>query len=426
MKRNKTPKNVVKPFGKVFDAKGQRSRGLWLRDGVYYAQMNPSGQQKQYKYRLQGAETVPQAQTAMQVLKAKQRAGELLPPTIQQRPYAVQTGGGSTLHVAIVSYQTNRDKLGGFDARTCSRQDNSLAAWDARCGKLQLANLNNMVRADFTAWRRSKGGGKVCGRTIDNDISAMGHVIQHAIDDLKLLPATPFGLWKKLDRGPAKKIRLLEHSEVDDFTRKAFVTEFEMERQHWPEAYRKKIRHSNQAFSDYIYVLAYSGARERETTMLRWTYVDWDRKTILFPGANAKKGGGVPAEDRRVDFNSALESHLRAMYARRNTDSDYLFPNDDLTEHVKSFRKQLNRVKKCAKFADMGFHHFRHYFISYAVMSQPYIDIPTIAYWVGHRDHGVLIMRKYLKLRSAHTAAMGQQLNLCPVNKPALPPGYDI
>jgi methyl coenzyme M reductase gamma subunit len=74
-KRDKAPKNIVKAFEKVFDAKGGRTRGLWLRDGVYYAQMNPSGQKQQYKYRLQGSETVPQALTAMQVLKAKQHAG---------------------------------------------------------------------------------------------------------------------------------------------------------------------------------------------------------------------------------------------------------------------------------------------------------------------------------------------------------------
>ncbi len=80
MKRTKTAKNVPKPsptFRKVFDDKGQRVRGLWARDGVFYAQMNPSGLRQQYKYHQPDASTVPQAITARQALKAKQKQGEL-------------------------------------------------------------------------------------------------------------------------------------------------------------------------------------------------------------------------------------------------------------------------------------------------------------------------------------------------------------
>jgi hypothetical protein len=45
-------------FQKAFDDKGKRIRGLWLRDGTFYAPTNASGQKQQYKYRLQ-ARTVP-------------------------------------------------------------------------------------------------------------------------------------------------------------------------------------------------------------------------------------------------------------------------------------------------------------------------------------------------------------------------------
>jgi integrase len=419
MKRAKTAKNVSKPaadFQKVFDEKNRRVRGLWLRDGIFYAQMNPSGLKQQYKYRLQDAKTVPQAMTAAQALKAAQKKGELLSPSLQRRQYTTNTENGMTLHDAIESYKTHRDKLGQFDPRTCSRQDNSLNSWETRCGKLQLKQLDNLVRVDFAEWRRTKPGGKVVGRTIDNDVSALNHVIEHAIEDLKWLKADPFTAWHALDRGPTRKIRLLEHDELHVLCKLAFLPEIEMDKQNWPEQYRNYIRRANQYFADYLYVLAFTGARERESTMLKWSYVNWKKKTVLFPGSNAKDGAGVPAEDREVDFNSHLEAHLTEMYARRDPDSDYMFP-DGHGGHVKSFRKQLNRVREHQGFGDIGFHHTRHYFISYAVMSQPYIDLATIARWVGHRDNGALIMRKYLKLRSEHTQKMGQQLNLGPVKK---------
>lgn len=422
MQRSKTSNDAAKQakYRKVHDDKGQRVRGLWLRNGAFYAQLNPSGQAKQCKYRLD-TETVPQAITAAQVLKDKQRRGELLTPAEEEVKKQSQNNnspanGGHTLHDAIADYQTNRNKLEMFDERTRDRQDNSLNKWDTWGGKKALADLSNQTRLDFAAWRKTKPGGKVTGRTIDNDMSALNHVVEHAINDLKWIKSDPFTSWHKLDRGPSKKVRLLEHEELHDFCRAAFVPETEMEKQNWPEKYRVVVRRSNQYFSDYCYVLAYTGARERETTMLKWSYVNWKKKTILFPGANAKKGGGVPAPDREVDFNSHLEALLTEMYSRRDPDSEYIFPAVN-GGHVKSFRSQLNRVRENKRFEDVGFHHLRHYFISWAVMSQPYIDLATIARWVGHRDNGALIMRKYLHLRSEHTAKMGAQLNLGSVRK---------
>ena len=53
----------------------------------------------------------------------------------------------------------------------------------------------------------------------------------------------------------------------------------------------------------------------------------WSKRAFFFPGSEAKKGAGKPAPDREVDFNPALEAHLRAMYARRNPKCDWMFPN---------------------------------------------------------------------------------------------------
>lgn len=52
-----------------------------------------------------------------------------------------------------------------------------------------------------------------------------------------------------------------------------------------------------------------------------------------------------------------------------------------------------------------------HYFISHAVMAQPWIDYMTIAIWVSHRDKGILIAKKYGHLRPGHTARMSKHLD---------------
>jgi len=147
--------------------------------------------------------------------------------------------------------------------------------------------------------------------------------------------------------------------------------------------------------------------REKETIRQRWPNVKWKRRVLFFPGREAKAGGGRPALDREVDFHKRLEAHLKAMFKRRNPNSEWIFPNpDDPTKPMGSFRKQLERVKKATGLSDIGFHHFRHYFISHEVMAQPWIDYMTIAISVSHRDKGILIAKKYGHLRPGHTARM--------------------
>jgi integrase len=176
--------------------------------------------------------------------------------------------------------------------------------------------------------------------------------------------------------------------------------------------------------------------------MQAWSNVTWSRKAefdgdggpdfrkggrvpgkLFFPGVNAKAGGGKPAEDRWVPFHKDLEDHLTEMYNRRDPSSDWMFPKRRGAKgHTLRFNKQLERVKRelRAKHCDpddeksywfdrVTFQWFRHYFISHAVMAG--IDFKTIAYWVSHRDGGVLIGRLYGHLDTRHSEQMSAKLS---------------
>jgi integrase len=71
---------------------------------------------------------------------------------------------------------------------------------------------------------------------------------------------------------------------------------------------------------------------------------------------------------------------------------------------------QLERVKKQTGIEDVTFQYFRHWFISHCVMAG--IDYKTIAYWVSHRDGGVLIGRLYGHLDKEHPSKMAKKLSL--------------
>lgn len=124
-----------------------------------------------------------------------------------------------------------------------------------------------------------------------------------------------------------------------------------------------------------------------------------------------ENGGGSQeaGEPRDVDFHEKLENHLEAMFEHRNRDSDWMFPSHRIDGPMRDFRKQLTRVKRATETTDLGFHHFRHYFISHAVMAG--VDFATIALWVGHRDGGVLIGKVYGHLSREHPTRMARKLD---------------
>jgi integrase len=154
-----------------------------------------------------------------------------------------------------------------------------------------------------------------------------------------------------------------------------------------------------------------------------------------------------------VDFNAELETHLKAMHARRAPDSQWLFPSPqrgDQDARAKTFRESLlltravpgcicqdckqisfgrETPKACPQchstrleareralqehLQRFGFHDCRHHFISYAVMSG--IDFMTIARWVGHKDGGILIGKVYGHLSNEHAQLQAARMNFGPV-----------
>jgi integrase len=201
-------------------------------------------------------------------------------------------------------------------------------------------------------------------------------------------------------------------------------------------------------FADYIRLLALCGAREQETIKTRWADVHFEHK-LLTIGAD---GDTKNREARRVDFNPELETHLKAMQARRAPDTQWLFPSPQRggqDTHAKTFRESLlltraasgyvckdchhiqfvkavpNACPQCQgtrldykekalpeHLQNFGFHDARHHLISYAVMSG--IDFMTIAKWVGHKDGGILIGKVYGHLSNEHRKLQAARMNFGP------------
>src|ERR1019366_8725219 len=111
---------------------GKRVRGLWIRNGVYYAQIRFSPTQTN-RLHLQDVQTIPQAIAARQELRRKIDRGEIKPPGAEEQQPAEeikqagpQLGGSHTLKEAMEGYQADRDALEEKDKATAAREDSGL------------------------------------------------------------------------------------------------------------------------------------------------------------------------------------------------------------------------------------------------------------------------------------------------------------
>ncbi len=424
--KDKKPRHKAGDWNQVLDSRNRRVRGLWERNGQYYAQIRvPTWVGRVH---LEGATNLTEAQAKWQELKTRIREGKFIPPARNLKPGEVPKTGSpaSTLPEMICGYKRDRDLHKRKDPKTGKHENSSFNQWIAYAPAVQIGTIDAKFLKDFVSWRREKaaeGEKEITGRTINLNVLALRHGVEWAVVD-RWLPEFPKKwTWKDLPEKP-KAVRLLESQEIEVLANANRLSPVAL------EMLDPRVRHlrlgqdlNGQYFHDFVWLLALSGGREQETVAKCWTHVRWPRRVLFFPGKLAKAGGGVPAEDREVDFFAKLEDHLKAMFERRDKTSDYMFPSNEA--HVGSYRKQWESARgrlkawhiakgkseeQAAELCDdLGFHHLRHWFISQAVMAG--IDYKTIAVWVSHRDAGVLIGNLCGHLRPGHSAQQAKKMD---------------
>ncbi len=450
MQRNETHRIAIEKrprirkgtFNRVFDEDTRRVRGLWIRNGVYYAQVRFSPTQTG-KLPLHDAKTLPQAISARQALKRKIKHGEIAAPGApkspdQKLPHVPVEG--RTLKAAIERYQHERDMLEHKDPGTERREDSGFNKMIEFRGTTPISDVDALWLKDFSIWRKEqstkalkakeeglpagKGARTLGGRALDLDKLALDHVLDWAVTE-KWLTAKPDLKWERKAKAP-KVVRLISEADLDALCTANLVTPASL------ALLPKRSRHlrapqakTAEAFASYLRLMALTGGREHESIVQEWEHVNWERRVINFPGENAKAGAGEPAAPRDIPFYDKLEAHLMSMKERSKTSSGWMFPSSrNPKEHTKSFRKQLEHAKSVTGQRDVGFHHMKHFFISGCVMRG--VDFKTIALWASHRDGGVLIGRIYGHLAPGHAEAQAQKLNggqsLLPSPPPAQTP----
>ena len=369
-------------YSKVCDKRKRPIRGLWERNGRYYAQLtveDPVTGMKQVKrVPLEGVATDAQAVAKLQELLTQRRKGAL--PVLKRTPlfadYAKQY---------FDYYEKVKDAK---RASTIYTERIIVNHWIEHLGHVRVDRITRALVNSYIAKRQAAGRS---GRTVNLEVICFRNVMKRAVDDgwLTILPTLNLRPLK----WTARKRTLLPRENIEHLCKVAL---------------NDKLFKNGREFADYVQLMATCGGRRNETLRLKWSDVDWERKQLTIGSDGMAKNH----KSRVVDFNTELETHLQAMATRRAPDTQWLFPSPQRgtnDEPAKSYVETMRLVRTAAGIKQFGFHDLRHYFISYCVMSG--IDFMTIAKWVGHQDGGVLIGKVYGHLSNEHAQRQARRVN---------------
>ena len=385
-------------YHRVFDGRNQPIRGLWERNGRYYARLNVedslTGIKKTRRVPLVdkdgGAVNSRAAAVAeMSRLRVKRTDGDL--PVLRRTPVFNEYVGSYLDFI----------RSGAKKPGTVAKEESILRLWNKEIGTLRLDQIK---RAHVNRFMETRLKAKMKPRTVNLDVIALRCVLKRAIGDgwIQRLPTEGMRPLK------SKVVRrqLISPTDLEKICTAAFETKQNKDGERVP------LTKNAEQFTDYIRFMAYCGARRNEALAMRWADMDWDNELVTI-GASGNTKNNKP---RMVDFNSKLRAHLLDMQKRGGGVSAFLFPSPQrggTDASTKTFNESLNLVRERAKLPHFTFHDCRHHFISMAVMSG--VDFMTIASWVGHQDGGVLIGKVYGHLANEHKKYMAQKLNFGPV-----------
>lgn len=350
-------------FRKCKDRRGVPVRGLWERNGRYYAQINIKGKQTKIPLHCQ---SVAQASDKLLQMRREVKTGR----------YEVAVDV-PTLGKYVMHYMENTHK----SPKTMQGEEYFLEDWKTYLG--EDTRLDEITPSKIIHFRSAQVAKKLSNRTVNLRVGALRNLFKLAKTE-GLVKTLPMEGIKQL-RYVAPQKRLLTPEDIDKVIAAAIDC----------------CPRSGTAFGDFIRLLACTGMRETECLCLKWEHVDFDKRWVAIPPEFTKN-----KRPRYINFNPRLEEHLKSMQERKR--SDWLFPSPRSKSHVTNFKSTLEKSRGKAG-VYLSEHLLRHYFISHCVMQG--FDLMTIARWVGHTDT-VLIGRTYGHLAAQHMVDAGNKLKV--------------
>lgn len=362
-------------FTPATDTRKRKIRGLWIRNGRFYAQMRVSlgnGTTKAVRVPLV-ATTLDAAKIEMESKRTEKQTGELHLP-----------GHRPKFSELVEQYKASAGFLSKKEG-TRQNETQALNRWIEHVGGIRIDWIKTDSLSTFHDMRKNEG---VTSRTINLDTTAFNNCMKYAVERKWI--TTPPRLKKLKETKPTRR-PLLTRDQIDAILEKADVSK------------------NAKQFRLYVRFLVATGTREQEALKVRKKDVDMARGVVRI-GAD---GDTKNSQGRDIQFNPSLRAVMIELMESLPDDTQWLFPSPQRGEkdiHAKTFRESLRLVRDAAGLPWVGFHDFRHYFASQGVMAG--LDFMTIAKWLGHQDGGMLVAKVYGHLNDAHQRSAAEKLEL--------------
>lgn len=242
--------------------------------------------------------------------------------------------------------------------------------------------VRNIRPQHCEAWLIGRGG-KIAPQTFAHELDTMRAVFAYAIEQGWIL------------RNPASGIKRRR------IVSKEAIVPTRDQLQSIVAAIRSEPRVRGGA--ELVELLAYSGMRLREATALRWRDVDFSAGVFIVTGGEE---GTKNHEQRTMPITAEMRALLESIKRTREAEPSAL------VIQVASAIKCLETACRRLKLQKFHHHSLRHYFTTCAVESG--VDIPTVARWLGHKDGGALLMKRYAHLQQAHSLEQIKRVSLKP------------
>jgi hypothetical protein len=172
-------------YQKVFDERKRRIRGIWKRNGWFYARLKTAdentGRKSVRRVRLENARTVAEARIALQDLLKERRDNNL--PVLKRSP---RLSDYWSEYFKFYDHVKDAKRLS-----TLHREKSAKNNWLAHLGETRV---NEITRAQLNGYILKRQADGCAPRTVNLDMIALRNVLKRAVADgyIKRLPMENF------------------------------------------------------------------------------------------------------------------------------------------------------------------------------------------------------------------------------------------
>lgn len=315
MKNQKLTKTLVDKIS--LEQSGQKLywdselQGFGLRVGVtkktYIVQGNVNGKDQRYTIGAHGTYTPETARQAARELLLKMSKGISL--IDEKKAKRVKK---CTLKEVYDRYISERS--GSLTERTIANYDgyirNHISKWSS-------TSLENISRDDIIGHyeHMRKLGKDALARQVFKFLQTLYSYAQIDNEDLK----NPVEILSKKKMWIAKK------------RRETYIKNYQL-----PKWYQSVMKLNNHSIRDALLVILFTGMRKNEVFTMKWSYVDFEDKTLKIPFTKNKKPLVLP-----------LNSYLYNIFSERKKyagESEWIFPGNGKSGHITEAKKAVKAI----------------------------------------------------------------------------------